>query len=284
MSSELVELALRHAIAPTTNATSVPGFSVMRADVTRARVPSVLRPSLCYLVQGAKEVTVGTSVYRYRKSEFLFASVDLPVTGEVIEATTGKPYLCLALEIDPNLVLELTSAGIAPPPASATPAAIFVGKTDASMTDAFLRLMQSLDRPMDARVLAPSIVREIIYRVLSGPYGNAVRDLGIAKSQVRRIAKVIERLKRDYRKPLRMDDLRAPRRHEPLVVPRALSQGHDAEPAPVPEATAPPGGAPPAHRAGRPAPPTSPSRSATRAPRSSAASTPRCSACRRSRR
>lgn len=203
MSPELIELALRYAGGPT----AIPGLSILRADVTRSRVPSVLRPSLCFLVQGAKEVTLGTSLYRYRATEFLFASIDLPVTGEVIEATPGKPYLCLALEIDPALVLELTTAGCKPTSPSEATSSIFVGKTDDFMTGAFLRLLRCLERPMDVRVLAPSIVREILYRFLSGPYGHALRDLGIANSQARRIARVIERIKRDYHRPLRMEDL-----------------------------------------------------------------------------
>ena len=207
MTSELVSLALRYAGPTTTTQTSVPGFTILRSHATRARVPSVLRPSLCFIVQGAKEVTVGDSLFRYRMAEFLFASVDLPVTGEVVEATTSKPYLCLALEIDPSLVLELATAGCKPSAPGQAKPSIFVGKTDPLMTNAFLRLLQCLDNPMDARVLAPSIVREIIYRVLVGPYGDAVRDLGVATSQVRRIAKVIERLKRDFHRQLRTEDL-----------------------------------------------------------------------------
>lgn len=211
MSLDLVELTLRHAGPGPTSVTIVPGLSILRTDVTRSRLPSVLKSSLCFIVQGAKDVTVGASTYRYRSREFLFASVELPITGEVIEATPQKPYLCLALEIDPGLVLELTTAGCAPaastPPAGSATPGIFVGKTEPLMTGAFHRLVRCLDDPMEARVLGPSIVREIVYRVLTGPYGEAVRDLGVAGSQVRRIAKVIERIKRDYQKPLPMDVL-----------------------------------------------------------------------------
>lgn len=203
---EMVERALRHASSAPTTMTAVPGLSILRTDVAGARLPSVLTSSLCFIVQGAKEVTVGTSTYRYRRSEFLFASVDLPVTGEVLVATPSKPYLCLALEIDPALVLELTARGPKVAPHGSRPG-IFVGRTDALMTGAFLRLLQCLDDPMDVEILAPGIVREIVYRVLVGPYGDAVRDLGASGSQVRRIAKAIERLKRDYRRHLHTEEL-----------------------------------------------------------------------------
>lgn len=205
--NDLLELTLRHAGRSAATVTAVPGLHILRSDRSHTRVPAVLRPSLCFLVQGAKEVSLGSSVFHYRSTEFLFASVDLPVTGEVIEATPQKPYLCLALELDPSLVLELVSAGCKPVDTAASSRAIFVGKKDASMTDAFLRLMQCLERPMDAQVLAPGIIREIIYRLLMGPYGAAVRDIGVPGSQTHRIAKVIERLKRDFHRPLRVDKL-----------------------------------------------------------------------------
>jgi AraC-like DNA-binding protein len=158
-------------------------------------------------VQGAKEVTVGSSVFSYRSAEFLFCSVDLPVTGEIIEATPAKPYLCLALEIEANVVFELASAGCAPAASGDAKRAIFVGQSDAQMTGAFSRLLECLPRPLDAEVLAPSIIREITYRLLLGPYGDAVRDLGVAGSQTQRIARAIERIKRDYAQSLRVDEL-----------------------------------------------------------------------------
>jgi AraC-like DNA-binding protein len=172
------------------------------------RVPTVHRPSLCFVVQGAKEVVLGTNIYRYGRLEFLFSSVDLPLTGDVLEASEGAPYLCLVLEIDPAVVFELAAVLKAPlARAGSAPQALFVGERDAEMTLAFERLVRCLDSRADIDVLAPSIVREITYRLLQGPYGHAVRELGIANSQTRRIARVIEILKRDFAQPLRTAEL-----------------------------------------------------------------------------
>ena len=200
---------MRHARVGGTSLTAIPALSIIRADRPLPQVHALHRPSLCFLVQGAKESTVGTEIFRYRAAEFLFSSVDLPVTGQVVEATPKKPYLCLVLAIDPALVFELASASSAftPPPTTVAKRAIFVGKSDDLMTQAFHRLLLCLASPMDAQVLAPSIIREITYRLLRGPYAAAVRDLGIVDSQTQRIARVIECLKRDYAKPLRAAQL-----------------------------------------------------------------------------
>lgn len=206
---ELVELTLRHARQSGVSATAIPQLQILRDDRAHARVRSVLRPSLCFLVQGAKEVTVGSEPLRYASGEFLFTSVELPVTGEVVEATPARPYLCLVLQIDPGVVFELASAsaGHLAAPSGTSTRAIFVGKSDELMTHAFLRLMLCSKTPLDAEVLAPIVMREITFRLLLGPYGEAVREQVIVGSQTQRVVKAIDRLKRDYAKPLRIEDL-----------------------------------------------------------------------------
>jgi AraC-like DNA-binding protein len=202
--NRLVDACLSFAPSSGTGDTPIPELKIVRTDCVLPRVPTVHRPSLCFVVQGAKEVVLGTNVYRYGSLEFLFSSVDLPLTGEVLQASSEKPYLCLVLEIDPGVVFELATVLKAPLlRAGASSQALFVGEQDSEMTLAFERLVRCLESRADIDVLAPSIVREIIYRLLQGPYGHTVRELGIADSQTRRIARVIEILKRDFAEPLR---------------------------------------------------------------------------------
>jgi AraC-like DNA-binding protein len=204
----LVDACLRFAPSSGIGSTAIQELEIVRTNVVLPRVPTVHRPSLCFVVQGAKEVVLGTNVYRYGSHEFLFSSVDLPLTGEVLEASKDKPYLCLVLEIDASEDFELATVMKAPPSRPGTSSqALFVGEKDSEMTLAFERLVRCLDRRADIDILAPSIVREIIYRLLQGPYGHAVRELGIANSQTRRIARVIELLKRDFAEPLRTAEL-----------------------------------------------------------------------------
>lgn len=208
MPPDLVTLATRYARRPGLHETPLPALQIIRADEPMPRLYTVHKPSLCFIVQGGKEVTVGDQVLRYMTNEFLYSSVELPATGEVIRASRAKPYLCLVLAIEPSVVFDLVSASesIERRPVTTGHQAIFVGRDDA-MTEVFGRLLACLNSPVDVSVLAPSILREITYRLLRGPYGGAVRELGIADSQTQRIAAVIERLKRDFAKPLRTTEL-----------------------------------------------------------------------------
>lgn len=196
---------MRHAPRPGTHRTAIPSLQIVRADEPTPRIHSVLRPSLCYLVQGSKVVTLGTQTFSYDSDRHLVASIDLPTTGEIVKASSKRPYLCVVVEVDPSVVFELVSAteGASPRPARAAKTGLFIAEHDAELTDAIGRLLACLDKPTDARVLAPGVLREITYRLLAGPQGDVVRALGVVDSQTQRIARVVERLKRDFNQPLR---------------------------------------------------------------------------------
>jgi AraC-like DNA-binding protein len=172
-------------------------------------IKTLHKPSACFVVQGGKEVAIGGEVLRYGVHDVLVSTVELPITGEIIVASPRQPYLCLALELEPALVVELASAVEDAERATRARAprslgrAMTVGEADPGMATAFHRLVQCLASPLDTQILAPSLTREITYRLLRGPYGPIVRELGIVDSQTHRIARVIQRLKLDFAKPLR---------------------------------------------------------------------------------
>lgn len=66
------------------------------------------------------------------------------------------------------------------------------------MSDATLRLLQALSSPLEARLLAPSVVREITFLVLSGPQGAALRATTTQDGQFARIAKALRRIHDQY--------------------------------------------------------------------------------------
>lgn len=209
MGSQLLARALRHAPHAGTHTTAIGALQIVRADRPSPRIHSVLQSSLCYLAQGSKVVTLGSQIYRYGSDRHLFSSIDVPTTGEIVEASPRRPYLCVVIAIDPGVVFELVSAaeGVAPRPQRKARPGLFVADHDPELTDAVGRLLGCLDRPADTRVLAPGVLREITYRLLVGPQGDVVRALGVADSKTRRIARVVERLKRDYAQPLRTSEL-----------------------------------------------------------------------------
>jgi transcriptional regulator GlxA family with amidase domain len=85
--------------------------------------------------------------------------------------------------------------------------AIATGKASPELLDAAARLLRLLDHPADAPVLAPLIEQEILWHVLSGPQGDALRQIGLADSDLSHVSRAIAWIRDNYAEPMRIDDL-----------------------------------------------------------------------------
>ncbi len=151
---------------------------------------------------------LGEETYCYGASQYLVVSVDLPLSGFVVEATPDKPYLGFKLNLDPRELCDII--------AQTNPSArqkedsvrgLFVSTADAPLLNCAIRLTRLLDTPQDIPMLAPMIVREIYYRLLIGEQGEAVRQIATSGSNMQRIAEVIQLIKADFTQPMRVEDL-----------------------------------------------------------------------------
>jgi len=208
--AELADRIARNAATDGVHPTPVPGLSLVRASAPSQPLPAVYHPSLCLVVQGRKRALLGDAAYVYDPLHYLVVSMTLPMTGQVIEASAAKPYLCLRVDVDPALVNELLrQLGPAAPPRADDPRALFLARTSGPLLDAVLRLVRLLDTPGEAAVLAPLALREIHYRVLVGELGQRLRGLCETDAPAQRVARAIELLKARYAEPLRVGELAA---------------------------------------------------------------------------
>ena len=182
------------------------GIQLYRCSAPTEPVHSVNEPAFCVVAQGSKEVFMGEDRFRYDPAHYLLASVELPTVSQVLSASEKLPYLGLRLLLDPTLVASvLVEAGQLSPPGSSGVKALAVSPLDAGLLDAVVRLVRFLDHPDEYRVLAPLVTREIVYRLLMGKQGARLRLVAALGGQAHRIARAVERLRKDYDKPLRIE-------------------------------------------------------------------------------
>jgi transcriptional regulator GlxA family with amidase domain len=84
---------------------------------------------------------------------------------------------------------------------------MFVSQMESSMLDAVTRLVSLLDTPEDIPVLAPVYVKEILYRVLQGTFGNMLQQIAIEGSSTNQIRAVIEHIMDNYEKSFKIEDI-----------------------------------------------------------------------------
>ena len=87
--------------------TPLDGLLLNRAETPSGLIRSVYRPSFCVVVQGAKVSVLGDQSFCYRAGQGLLASIDVPVTARISEASPNRPYLAFSLAMDPAMVAEL---------------------------------------------------------------------------------------------------------------------------------------------------------------------------------
>jgi AraC-like DNA-binding protein len=184
------------------------GLQLRRASSTTEIGHSVSFPALCVVAQGSKEILLGEDRYRYDPAHYLITSAELPIASRITEASRERPYLRFLLELDPTLVGSvMVEAGHPVAQSHAAVKAIDVSPVDAGLLDAVVRYVRLLDSPTEARFLAPLIQREIVYRLLVGEQGGRLRHIAVLGGHSHRIAVAIERLRENFDRPLRIEDL-----------------------------------------------------------------------------
>ena len=166
------------------------------------------QPAFCVVAQGRKQALLGEEVFRYDPGHYLIYTVDLPLTFQVEEASKERPYLGFRLNLDSSLVASvMMESGIEPKKGHLSMKAMDVSPMDANLLDAVVRLVRLLDTPVEGKVLAPLIIREIVFRLLVGGQGARLSHLLALGADTHRISKAIGFLRENFDQLVRMDDI-----------------------------------------------------------------------------
>ena len=187
---------------------------VLLSKVEQPAPPSTTMSGTVFalIAQGAKRLALGDRVYEYRAGQYLIASVDLPVIGHFMEARPEDPALGFGLTLHSSTVAELllqAGPGDFSRADSGAPSGIAVSDASDDLIDAVVRLLRLLDQPRDVAILAPLIKREILWRLITGDQGAAVRQLGLADSSLAQVARAVRWIRDHYTQPFRVEDVAA---------------------------------------------------------------------------
>lgn len=170
----------------------------IRSNKCTPRSPSAYEPSIVIVAQGRKLGYLGDEVYTYDPYNYLVLSVPLPLECETV-ASPEEPLLAVSISVDANTVSELLlemddSSSLS----GSVPRGIYSTPLTDELICATVRLLECINNPLDGRILGPQIVREIIYRVLCGEQGGALRLLAARHSRFGQIAKVLKRMHTEF--------------------------------------------------------------------------------------
>lgn len=198
LANVLAELATVEGFGPT----CLPEVRLMLSTERHPSAPVSYDPSIVIIAQGRKRGRLGGRTFTYDARNYLVLAVPLPFECETI-GTPEEPLLGMAVRVDPSTVAELLLEMDAQPGRSADALrAIDAAPLTAELIDAATRLAHCLRSSVEARVLGPPIIREILYRALCGGRGVALRALATPQSNFGQIARALRRIHIDYAQTL----------------------------------------------------------------------------------
>jgi AraC-like DNA-binding protein len=188
--------------------TAIPNLFIIQCSDVSEPAYRVYKPSFCVIAQGLKEVLLAEERFEYGSADYLIASMNLPVVGQVIRASAEIPYLSIKLEFTYDQILEvINEANVRMVLNDNSRRALFVGQLGHSLMDATLRLIELLTQPEDIPFLAPLITKEILYILLKGPYGIMLGQIAMEGSNTYRIREAIDHLSINFAQSIRVEEL-----------------------------------------------------------------------------
>ena len=185
----------------------MPRLTVRRADAPTDPIPALFEPKFYLLLQGAKRMTIAGDTFPCGPGTCAVAAVGLPFVSQVTQASADRPYLGVELKLDAGIVAGLLLD--VPDRADQPCRSITVASVDASVAEPLERLLRLLDVPSDLAVLGPQVERELCYRLMQGPMGGTLRQIGQRNTRFAQIRRAAEWISANADKPMRVERLAA---------------------------------------------------------------------------
>lgn len=202
--NKIISLAKTANTLPTE--TSVPGLFMIQGDVPAHQLAALYKPMIGFTIQGTKILSIGGQSTTLKGPSYFVLPLHVPVTGSVRSESDQKPYMSLGLEINHEILQDLLKDLEEDLLLTSVPKKFTACKIDEDHMDAWLRLLQLTKTKKDVQGLAPPYKREILYRVLVGPQGWYLRQLGKRESPFFQISETVRWLRRNYAKPFNVTE------------------------------------------------------------------------------
>jgi len=192
---------LLRALAPEEgyNLTALPGVRILRSDRRLSRTPVLYDPGIVIVCQGRKRGYFGDRIYVYDEQHYLAVSVPVPFTMET-DASRSHPLLAIYMHLDfplaAELMLQIDDRAAAR--THAEPQSMMSSPMDADLRASVIRFLEAMNRPLEAAVLGPALVRELYFRVLVGPQGSGMRAALAMRGRFGKIGKALRHIHATY--------------------------------------------------------------------------------------
>jgi AraC-like DNA-binding protein len=172
-------------------ASPLPDLRFFRSDGPyQWRAGQAIAPMLGVVVQGRKQTRAGARTFVYGPGDYFVLTGEMAFEARVVEATPREPYVSLSLSVPCELVVE---TALELPPGDPTCASeAWVARLDDRIADTLRRLVEAVDDADERRVLAPLVLRELVFLLLRTDAAGVLRSVAHDSDDRRRVREAME--------------------------------------------------------------------------------------------
>ena len=206
--TKIRDIILKNIPAEGNYPSAIEGVRIVKRDYPTDFLRCFYNPSCILVLQGVKQMLYGDENIIYTKGQYIVSCTDIPVSSRVVDAAPDKPFVVMILELNSNIISNLILETKLSQPLEKQEKALAISDIDEELLDAFYRLAFLLEKSEDEqKIMSPIIIKEIYYRLLTGPLGNQLLLINTKGTRSNQIARAISILKDKYSKKLNMDEI-----------------------------------------------------------------------------
>ena len=192
------------------NNIGIEGLELFKISTPYKKINSVLPASICILAQGSKNLYLGEEKYIYDENSYLIGTVKVPVEAELINSSYEKPCLGIVIYLDSNIISELLKNFDELKEwqlDKKTEQIITTSPMNKTIENSLERLLDTVNNPMDIKVLSKSFIREVFYEILKSSQGHILRNSVQHHTKVHEIIPTIKFLEQNFKNDITIDEI-----------------------------------------------------------------------------
>ncbi len=190
------------------NHTIVPYITVYRHEQKDILLPDTINPYIYLVIEGTMRIHSTEGIKEYAKGQYMISAIDSPKEGQILSVSPQNPFFALTVEfsIDDVISVMLDIDGDLPEKLfEENISADTLPKEDEKLLDIIFRLLTMTET--DLSFMGKHLKREIIFNLITGPYGKQFMQNIINIQQAGDIYYINSWIKENYKADFLVEDL-----------------------------------------------------------------------------
>lgn len=159
------------------------------------------------MLQGAKQTNVDNRTLRLSAGDSIIISHHVPVYARITRASVEDPYLALIIKIDMKIIRSLYLEIEQFLEKQERAFSVDSERADSALINTIDRFITTMEDPLEAELIGPSLFKELHLRVLRAPHGGMLRQMVPSNSAASNIAQAIKHIRNNYRAGLLVSEV-----------------------------------------------------------------------------